>query len=78
MSLDLAPKVKEVRSVFVLLPLLVFHLGLISFQIEDPSGTLLFRRWVLSAGGPFFYVSYGPVRVMHDAWSKYLWLHGER
>ena len=48
MSIELAPKAKEGRSIYVLIPLLLLNLTLLSLQIEEPGGTLLkFRHLAL-------------------------------
>ena len=78
MSIDLAPKVKEGRVVYVLIPLLVLHLTLISLQIEDPAGTTLLKKWMLLGGTPFFDLSSGISRGARGFWSNYIWLHGAR
>ena len=51
MSIEFASK-GEGRILYVVIGLLLLHLTLISIQVEDPSGTLLFKRWVLQAGAP--------------------------
>jgi rod shape-determining protein MreC len=77
-SIDVLSRVKEVRAIFVLIPLLLAHLVLISFQIEDPSGTILFKRWVLFVGTPLFDLSSRTSRGLHEIWRNYVWLHGAR
>ncbi len=78
MSIEFAPQEREGRSVIVLIPLLVLHLALISLQVEDPSGVLLFNRWVLFASSPFFNASSAVSRGLGSAWRNYVWLHGAR
>jgi len=53
-SIELAPKVKEGRALYVLASLLVLHLGLLSLQLEDPAGTVLLKKWALAASAPLF------------------------
>ncbi len=78
MSIELAPKAREGHPLFVLIFLLLLQLTLLSLQIEDPGGTLLIRRWVLTAEAPFLnassFLSSGARRI----WSNYFWLRGAR
>ncbi len=78
MSIEFASNEREGRSLVVLIPLLVLHLGLISLQVEDPAGVLLFNRWVLAASSPFFNASSAVSRGLGSAWRNYVWLHGAR
>lgn len=78
MSIDLAPKAKEGRAVYVLIPLLALNLALLSMQIEDPRGTLFFKRWMLAAEEPFIIVSSGILGGLERLWTNYFWLHGAR
>jgi rod shape-determining protein MreC len=68
----------EVRIVYVVLALLLLHLTLISIQVEDPSGTLLFKRWVLWTGAPILNSSASVSRAAGNLWNGYLWLRGAR
>ncbi len=77
MSLEFASK-SEGRVLYVVIGLLLLHLTLISIQVEDPSGTLLFKRWVLQAGAPILNGSSNLFRELGDLWTGYLWLHGAR
>jgi rod shape-determining protein MreC len=77
-SIEFAPKEREGRSLTILIPLLLLHLGLISMQVEDPSGVLLFKRWVMLASSPFFNASSAISRGTTSAWRNYLWLHKAR
>ncbi len=77
MSIEFASR-GEGRLIHVVLGLLLLHLTLISIQVEDPSGMLLIRRWVLWAGAP---VMNGAASIMHAAgnlWTGYFWLRGAR
>ncbi len=78
MSIELAPKVKEGKVVYVLIPLLLLHLTLISLQVEDPGGTNLLKKWLLIGGTPFFDLSSGVSRTVRKFWDNYVWLHGAR
>jgi rod shape-determining protein MreC len=77
-SIELAPKVKEGRTLFVLIPLLLLHLTLLSLQIEDPAGTLLVRKWVLRAESPFLNISSSVSGSINKIWHDYFWLRGAR
>lgn len=78
MSIEFAPQEREGRSVVVLIPLLLLHLALISLQVEDPAGVLLFKRWVLLASSPFFNASSAVSHGISSTWRNYVWLHGAR
>ncbi|MBM3524482.1 MAG: hypothetical protein FJX57_16150, partial [Alphaproteobacteria bacterium] len=78
MSIELGEKLKEGRPLLVAIPLLLLHLTLLSIQIEDPSGMVLFRRWSLAAGGPLFNGTAAVFRAVRHAWSNYVWLIGVR
>jgi rod shape-determining protein MreC len=77
-SIDLAAKAKESRTLFVLIPLLIMHLGLLSFQIEDSAGTLLLKRWIVAAGTPFLNLSDTVAERSARLWKGYVWLRGAR
>jgi rod shape-determining protein MreC len=68
----------EGRILYVVIALLLLHLTLISIQVEDPSGTLLFKRWVLLAGAPVLNGTANLSREVGRLWAGYLWLHGAR
>jgi len=76
-SIEFASK-GEGRILFVVIGLLLLHLTLISMQVEDPSGTLLFKRWVLEAGAPVLNGTSNLSRELADLWTGYLWLRGAR
>ncbi len=78
MSIELAPKAREGRALYVLIPLLLLHLMLLSLQIEDPGGTLLLRKWVLLAEAPFLNASAAVSASVSSAWRNYFWLRGAR
>jgi rod shape-determining protein MreC len=77
-SVEFAPKGKEGHAVFVLIPLLIMNLALLSFQITDPAGILLIRKWVLMVQSPFLNGSSQISTALHDVWSNYIELHGAR
>jgi rod shape-determining protein MreC len=77
-SIELAPKVKEGRTLYVLIPLLLLHLTLLSLQIEDPAGTLLVKKWVLRAESPFLNISSSVSVSVNRIWHDYFWLRGAR
>jgi len=77
-SLEIAPRAAEGRATWILIPLLVLHLALISLQVEDPGGTSLFRKCVLSAGAPLLSASAAVSRGAKHFWSGYIWLIGAR
>lgn len=77
MSTELASR-GEGRILYVLIGLLLLHLTLISIQVEDPSGTLLYKRWILSAAAPILKVTSGLSRAAGNLWRGYIWLHGAR
>jgi rod shape-determining protein MreC len=76
-SIEFAAK-GEGRILYVVLALLLLHLTLISIQVEDPTGTLLFKRCVLTAGAPILNGTAAVARGVGNVWSGYLWLHGAR
>lgn len=78
MSIEFAPKMKEGRLVYILIPLLILNLALISLQIEDPAGTILFKKAVFLASAPFFNLSAAVSRGANYAWQNYIWLRGAR
>jgi rod shape-determining protein MreC len=77
-SIELAPKEKEGRAIFILIPLLIMHLVLLSFQITDPTGMLLIRRWVLAAQSPLINGSSQISAAVQGVWTNYIELHGAR
>lgn len=78
MSIEFAPKMREGRMIYVLIPLLILHLALISIQIEDPAGTILLKKAVFLASAPFFNLSAGISRGARYLWNNYVWLRGAR
>lgn len=78
MSSELTSKVIKERAVLIMVPLLILHLILLSLQIEDPSGTLLFRKWTMTAQAPFVAFSSGITHGIRHVWSSYVWMVGVR
>jgi rod shape-determining protein MreC len=77
-SIELAPKAREGRALYVLIFLLLLHLTLLSLQIEEPGGTLLIRKWVLLAEAPFLNASSAVSAGVRNVWHGYFWLRGAR
>jgi rod shape-determining protein MreC len=77
-SIELAPKRRESHGIYVTIFLLFLNLTLLSVQVEDPSGTTIFKRWVLGASAPFINLSAGLSRGLREVWTNYIWLHGAR
>ena len=78
MSIEFSVKVKDGRAIFILIPLLLLHLTLISLQVEHPRGSLLFKNWVLHASAPFLGVSSSIHRALAYGWTHYVGLRGAR
>ena len=78
MSIEFMQKTHEGKVAYVLIPLLILHLVLLSVQIEDHSGTLLFNRWILSIEAPFLNISNGAATGVARIWQNYIWLRGVR
>jgi len=78
MSIEFMQKTSEGKIVYVLIPLLILHLVLLSVQIEDRSGTLLVNRWILSIEAPFLDVSKSATSGVARVWQDYIWLRGVR
>lgn len=77
-EIELTPKLKEGRTLAVLIPLLLLNLTLLSIQVRDPAGTLLFRKWVLLAEAPVFNTASSVSKTTLNMWQGYIWLHGAR
>jgi rod shape-determining protein MreC len=69
--------IKE-RLVAVLIPLLVLHLALLSLQIEDHSGTLLLKTWVLAIQAPILSASSAVTGSVRRFCYNYVWMVGAR
>jgi rod shape-determining protein MreC len=66
------------RLVAVLIPLLILHLALLSLQIEDRSGTLLFKTWILAVQAPILSTSSAVTRALGRFYHNYVWMVGAR
>jgi rod shape-determining protein MreC len=77
-SIELAPKKRESHGIFLLILLLLLHLTLLSLQVEDPSGGILLKKWVLVAGAPFINFSAAVSHGLRNVWENYIWLRGAR
>lgn len=75
---ELTSKANRERALLVMIPLLVLQLVLLSVQIQNPSGTLLFKTWALSAQAPFIAVSSGATNGIRNVWHRYVWMVGAR
>lgn len=78
MSSELSSRANKERTVLILIPLLLLQLALLSLQIESPSGTLVFKRWTLTAQAPVVSVFSRVTNGARDLWSGYIWLVGAR
>ncbi len=78
MSSDLSSKANKERAIVVLIPLLVLQLALLSLQIENPSGILLFKSWTLAVQAPLVAAVSGITGGMQHCWRNYFWLVGAR
>jgi rod shape-determining protein MreC len=75
---DLSSVGSKERVGWIVLPLLFFQLALLSFQIENPSGTILFKAWTLKVQAPIMAACSATTRSLHNAWFGYIWLIGAR
>ncbi len=75
---ELSSKANRERAIVVMIPLLVLQLVLLSLQIQNPSGTLLFKTWTLAAQAPFIAASSGATNGIRSVWNRYIWLVGAR
>ena len=78
MTDDRTPHVNRERIALVLTPLLILHLVLLSLQIEDSSGTILLKTWVLRIQSPVLIVSDAVFGGLKQTWYDYIWLMGAR
>jgi len=62
----------------VVIPLLFLHLVLLSLQIEKPSGTLLFKTWLMAAQAPIVTAASAFSRGVQHVWRGYVWMVGAR
>ena len=78
MTEDRTPHVKRERIAWVLTPLLILHLVLLSLQIKDSSGTILLKTWALRIQSPVMYFNGAVIGVIKQGWLDYVWLIGAR
>ncbi len=78
MFIEVTSRAREVRSLYMVALLLILQLVLLSLQIEDQSGTLLLKRWALTAQAPFLNLSSTFVKGGQDVWRNYVWMRGAR
>jgi rod shape-determining protein MreC len=75
---DLSSVGNKERVAWVLFPLLLLQLVLLSLQIERPSGTILFKSWTLRAQAPIITACSAITNGVHNVWYGYIWLAGAR
>lgn len=78
MSSELSSKAGRERTALATVPLLVLHLVLLSLQLEDSSGALLFRRWTMAGQAPLVALSSHLTGGVKHLWTSYLWTVGAR
>jgi rod shape-determining protein MreC len=62
------------RTARVLVPLLIFHLVLLSLQIKDSSGTVLLKTWALRVQSPVLFINDTVFGSIKQGWHDYIWL----
>jgi rod shape-determining protein MreC len=77
-SSNLSSKVNKERAILVIVPLLIFQLALLSLQIQNPSGVLLFKSWTLTAQAPVVNISSSIYDGLRRLWFNYVWMVGAR
>jgi rod shape-determining protein MreC len=77
-SSDLPLRANKERAAYVLIPLLSLHLVLLSLQIERPSGTRLFKTWIMAVQAPIITASSAVTRGIRHVWRGYIWMVGAR
>jgi rod shape-determining protein MreC len=77
-SNELSSNANKERALIVLIPLLVLQLALLSLQIENPSGMLLFKSWTLTVQSPFVAAASSITGGIQRVWRNYFWLVGAR
>jgi rod shape-determining protein MreC len=66
------------RAIVVIIPLLVFQLALLSFQIQNPTGTTPIKKVALSLQAPIVHLSSIITEGIGNLWNNYVWLIGAR
>jgi rod shape-determining protein MreC len=77
-SSDPSPRVNKERAAIIMIPLLVLQLALLSLQIQNHSGVVLFKTWTLTAQAPVVSVSAGITDWVRRSWFNYIWMIGAR
>lgn len=72
------PHVNRERTTWVLVPLLILHLVLLSIQIEDSKGNTLLKIWALRAQSPVLTANDTVFGGLKRLWNNYVWLVGAR
>ncbi len=78
MPSNVSSKKNRERAVLVIIPLLVFQLALLSFQIQNPDGIMPIKMVVLAIQAPVVHVSSVITEGIGNLWSNYIWLVGAR
>jgi rod shape-determining protein MreC len=77
-SSELTSRTNKERAALIMIPMLVLQLALLSLQIEDTSGTMLFKTWTLALQAPILSASSGISNGVKDVWRNYIWMVGAR
>jgi len=77
-SIELGQRNREVGQIYILIPLLLLNIILLSMQIEDPGGSILLRRWVVASAAPVLGFSSWLSNSVSGVWGEYVWLRGAR
>jgi rod shape-determining protein MreC len=75
---NLSSKKNRERAVVVIIPLLVFQLALLSFQIQNPDGITPIKMVVLAIQAPVVHISSIITDGIGNLWRNYVWLVGAR
>ena len=78
MPSNVSSKKNRERAIVVIIPLLVFQLALLSFQIQNPDGITPIKMVVLAIEAPVLHVSSIITDGIGNLWSNYIWLVGAR
>ena len=78
MPSKLSSKRNRERAVVLIIPLLVFQLALLSFQIQNPTGTTPIKMVALYIEAPIIHLSSIITKGIGDFWDNYIWLVGAR
>jgi rod shape-determining protein MreC len=75
---NVSSKKNRERAVVVIIPLLVFQMALLSFQIQNPDGIIPIKTVVLAIEAPVVHVFSMITEGIGNLWSNYIWLVGAR